>query len=136
VLFSALTLLGMERFTVSSTTPNGPTAVEHTASGGTRALDPWAIAQLEPGALAKRTGLSADSAERLVRAGQIITLKGIGTVHMAELHRAGVFDVCHLGLADPDSLWLWIRQSTADLTIRPTKDEVRVWVNAAAKSCG
>ena len=125
----------MERFTVSSTTPNLPTVVEHTASGGTRTLDPWTIAQMEPGALAKRAGIKVDSAALLVRAGQLITLKGIGTEHMAELHRAGVFDVCHLGQSDADSLWLWIRQSTPDLTLRPTKDEVRVWVNAAQKNC-
>jgi hypothetical protein len=131
----ALTLVGMDRWTVSSTTPNTPTALERDEQGGTRALDPWTIAALEPGVLARRTGLSADSARLLVRAGQLITLKGIGTTHAAELARAGIFDVCHLGQADPDSLWLWMRQSTAHMGKRPTKDEVRVWVEAAVKHC-
>lgn len=127
--FSIATLLGMERWTISSTVPvmDLPTAPQLTS--------PWQVARLDPPAAAVQIGVSTDSARRIVESARLMTLRGIGSAHAGELTNAGVRSVCDLAWSSPPRLWQRIHQTRPELGRRPTEAEVRVWVRAAQKAC-
>lgn len=126
-LFSLATLLGMERWTISSTVP----AIQ--LAGAPELTSPWAIAAMEPAELAIRAGVSSDSARQIRDRAQLITLRGIGTEHADRLIGIGVKSVCQLTQTEaPD---LWRRLHDAHPSPRPTQPEVSVWVRAARRVC-
>lgn len=126
-LISVATLLGMERWTISSTVP-----VMRFAAAPELA-SPWTIARMDPADLAARIRVSPDSARRVQNRAQLIALRGIGTVHAGRLVEAGVTSVCLLASQDAEALWGRLR--ARDPTPRPTQAEVGVWVRAARRAC-
>ena len=127
VVLSVATLLGMERWTISSTVPVLRFPAEPTLTS------PWTVARMDPAALAARIGVSTDSARRVRDQAQLIVLRGIGTMHADRLIEAHVTSVCRLASQDPVALWRALRE--AHPTPRPTQAEVRVWVGAAQRAC-
>jgi hypothetical protein len=127
--FSAVTLLGMERWTISSTVPvlEPPAAPQLTS--------PWEVARLTPAAVAAQLGVSTDAGTAIVESARLMTLRGIGSAHARELIRAGVRSVCDLAASHPADLWRRIHAVHPELGRRPSEPEVRVWVRAAAKAC-
>jgi hypothetical protein len=124
---SIATLLGMERWTISSTVPvmAFDTAPELTS--------PWAVARTDPADLATRLGVSLDSARSVRARAELIALRGIGSAHAKRLVQAGVTSVCSLALQDAEALWRRLRE--AESAPRPTQPEVGVWVRAARRAC-
>lgn len=127
--FSVATLVGMERWTISSTVP----VLELLAAPELRS--PWQFARLDPRAAAIQLGVSTDAATEMVELARLMTLRGIGAAHARELARAGVPSVCDLGSSVPGDLWRRLHQLHPDLGRRPTEAEVRVWVAAAQRAC-
>ena len=126
-VLSAATLLGMERWTVSSTVPVMRLA------GAPELTSPWAVAGMNPTDLAARIGVSPDSARRIRDRAQLIALRGIGTAQAGRLIEAGVSSVCRLASQDAEGLWRDLRK--ADPAPRPTEPEVGVWIRAARRAC-
>jgi hypothetical protein len=130
--FSALTLLGMERWTISSTTPQlrdlpSITSAEAGALRAAGVSTPFALADAAPAALAERTGIPRERLDTLHGVAALATLRGIGTAHTGRLMELGIDDPCGLARADADALW---RALGAGENTRPTVAEVRVWVRA------
>ncbi|HEX9580859.1 MAG TPA: hypothetical protein VF970_07110, partial [Gemmatimonadales bacterium] len=132
VSFSIVTLLGMERFTISSTVP--ALGIRPAALGGVRSV--WELAQHTPSTLASAAGISADSAARLVEFARVVTLRGIGTGHAYALARVNVRTLCGLAASDAGGLWGHLHALSPAPSRRPTEAEVRVWIRAAARACG
>ena len=129
--FSVATLLGMERYTISSTVPSlgiRPAALEPISSA-------WQLARLSADSLAAATGLPADSARGLVELARLATLRGIGTGHATALARINVRTVCALADRDAEQLWGHLHALNPELGRRPTPAEVRVWTRAARRAC-
>jgi hypothetical protein len=126
---SLVTLLGMERWTISSTVP----VMELPAIG--EAVSPWRIARLSPPAVGVELGVSTEAAARIVESARLMTLRGIGEAHTRELAGAGVLTVCALASSHPPSLWRRIHAQSPNLGRHPTEAEVRVWVRAAERAC-
>jgi hypothetical protein len=126
-LLSIATLIGMERWTISSTVPvmSLPAAPELTS--------PWAVARMEPTDLAARLGVSIDSARSVRARAELIALRGIGAAHADRLIRAGVASVCSLAAEDAEELQRRLQE--ADPAPRPTEPEVGIWVRAAQRAC-
>ncbi len=125
--FSVATLLGMERWTISSIVP----VMELAAAP--ELTSPWTIAAMPPAELAIRAGVSTDSARRIRDRAQLIALRGIGAEHADRLIATGVTSVCRL--AQSEAPGLWRRLQEADPSPRPTQPEVNVWVRAAHRVC-
>lgn len=126
-VLSIATLIGMERWTISSTVPvmSLPAAPELTS--------PWAVARMDLADLATRLGVSIDSARSVRARAELIALRGIGTAHADRLIRAGVASVCSLAAQDAEELRRRLQE--ADPAPRPTEPEVGVWVRAARRAC-
>lgn len=122
-----VTLLAMERWTISSTVPVLPVPAAPALTS------PWTVARMEPADLAARLGITPDSAGRMHDRAQLIALRGIGTAHADRLLEAGVMSVCDLASQDAERLWRRLRGE--DPGPRPTEPEVRVWVRAAQRTC-
>jgi predicted flap endonuclease-1-like 5' DNA nuclease len=136
--FAVGTLLGMERFTISSTAPRladlpglTPSAVHALRDAGVRT--PRQLAATSPARIAAVTSLDTDQARALVARTQLTLLRGIGVAHATALADLGVTRVCDLVGRDADALSTQIR--TAHPGARPTAAEVRVWVRAAERVC-
>jgi hypothetical protein len=130
-LFSGITLLGMERHTISSTVPNlGPLPTELQGIGSV-----WQLAAARAESLAAATGLPLDSTRHMVELARLATLRGIGTGHAHALRQAGVRTVCDLAGADAHSLWAHLHARNPHHGRRPTEAETRVWVRAARRAC-
>jgi hypothetical protein len=127
--FGVATLLGMERWTISSTVP--ALALPPSLAGRSA----WQVARLDPETLAAKTGLALDSARVLYQSAQLATLRGIGTEHAARLRGIGISSVCRLAASDAEALWTELRRAYPRLGRRPTAAEVRVWVRAARAAC-
>ncbi len=132
-LFSALTLLGMERWTISSMTPRlrdlpGITSAEADALRAAGVSTPFALADAETVEGAGRTGIPPERLNALRGLAALATLRGIGTAHTRRLVTLGIDDPCALARADADALW---RALGGGENARPTAAEVRVWVRAS-----
>jgi len=131
--FVVLALIGIDHWTVSSTTP-----ALHDLPGVTNAVisrlqaagwnNVFRVARSPAAELAYRANLSPHDARAAHEAARLVTLRGIGTVHAARLIGGGVASVEALAGSDPDSVWLMVRGGA-----RPTLPEVRVWVRAARR---
>lgn len=136
VLVALLVLAGMDRWTVSSTTPRlaDLPGIGATARGRLRNAgwgDVFALARAPVAELAYRANLSPEEAQTAREAARLTTLRGIGTAHAAALIAHGIGTVQALAVADPDSVWRLVHHDS-----RPTRAEVRVWVGAARQSAG
>jgi hypothetical protein len=137
VAFALVVLTGMERFTISSTTPSlvevpglPPSVAFRLVAAG---QSPFELAQEPASKLARETGSSLVEARRWIEAARLVTLRGIGTSNARRLARIGVTDVATLAIQDPDTLAVRLRDvsSGGRPPLRPTPAEARVWVKAA-----
>jgi hypothetical protein len=137
IAFALAVLTGMERFTISSTTPSlaevpglPPSIAFRLVAAG---QSPFGLAHEPASKLARETGSSVDEARRWIEAARLVTLRGIGTANARRLAEIGVTDVATLALQDPDSLAARLRASGSGgpPPPRPTPAEARIWVKAA-----
>ena len=131
LLFAVLVLAGMDRLTVSSTTPllaDLPGVTNDVGSRLQRAgyTDLFRLARAPVAELAYRAGISPDEARAAREAARLSTLRGIGTRHAAALIASGIGTVEALAQADPERV-----SRIAHGSAHPTLAEVRVWVRAA-----
>jgi hypothetical protein len=140
VAFVVTVLLGMERLTISSTTPRLEDLPTATASevhalrvAGYHSV--FAIAAADPSELADDGLVTLREAERLVMRARLASLRGIGTRHAGRLTELDIGSVCQLARRSPRSLWTDLRQAADRESVRPTPAEVRVWIGAARRSC-
>jgi hypothetical protein len=131
--FVVLVLTGIDRWTVSSTTPaleNLPgvtnAVISRLQAAGWETV--FRVARSSVAELAYRANLSPQDARTAHEAARLVTLRGIGTVHAAALIGGGVGTVEVLAGSDPDSVWKMVRGGA-----RPTRAEVGVWVRAAQR---
>jgi hypothetical protein len=142
--FSIATLLGMERWTISSVVPTlaevpGITLdqVRKLRAAGFGSAFDLGRSQTTFG---RRSGIPSDVARDLQESARLITLRGIGAEHGRRLATFGIRTVCQLRDRDPTALWTMFHDRTAVARstgppIRPTPAEVRVWVRAAQRHC-
>ncbi len=143
--FSAATLLGMERWTISSTDPRlvdlpQATRAEIAAFQELGMETPFAIAAADTARLANALPDAPERVDSIVQTARLVTLRGIGTAYSLELRDRGVSSVCDLSRADPARLWRGLHPDdtvypTSRPPTRPTAAEVRVWVRAAQRAC-
>ncbi len=128
IAFSALVLLGMERHTISSTTPRladldgVSAALEHAG------YDVFTLAESDPNAVAADTGLPIEAAHAWVDLAEMTALRGIGTDNARRLQAAGISTIAELAAADPAGLVEQLREVSTQ-PVYPAR--VRVWVHAA-----
>ena len=142
VAFAVFVLVGMERFSISSTTPQLigvpglPASVAFLL--GASGKSPFTLAREPASELARETDASLDQALRWIEAARLCTLRGIGTDNARRLTEIGVADVATLAHQDPDSIVARIRaHGTGDRPPRrPTPEQARVWVRAARAAFG
>jgi hypothetical protein len=137
VAFALVVLSGMERYTISSTTPSlvevpglPPSVAFRLVAVGRTAFE---LAREPASQLARETGSSVDEARRWIEAARLVTLRGIGTANARRLSEIGVNDVATLAIQNPDSLAARLRQTSIGVRppLRPTPAEARIWVKAA-----
>ncbi len=136
LLFAVLVLAGMDRLTVSSTTPllaDLPGVTNDVGSRLQRAgyTDLFRLARAPVAELAYRAGISPDEARAAREAARLSTLRGIGTRNAAALIASGIGTVEALAHADPERV-----SRIAHGSAHPTLPEVRVWVRAAETAAG
>ena len=138
VAFAVLVLSGMERYTISSTTPSLVEVPGVPASAAFRLQEagesPFRLARMSASAVARETGASVDDARRWIEAARLVTLRGIGTVNARRLAAIGVSSVATLAIQDPDILVVKLAAAPGERRLRPTPAEVRVWVRAALEA--
>lgn len=146
-LMAVAVLLGMERRTISSTTPH-LARLPTVTSSEVRALrehgyhSVFRLADADGYAVAAASGLPPERAAAIVELARLASLRGIGTEHAADLAAAAdVRTVCQLAGRSPGPLWAAVRAtprrepSAPRPAERPTRAEVRVWVGAARRAC-
>lgn len=129
IAFSALVLLGMERHTISSTTPRladldgvSSAALEHAG------YDVFRLAESDPSAVAADTGLPIEAAHTWVDLAEMTALRGIGTENAHRLQAAGISTIAELAAADP----VWLVEQLREVSAQPVYPaRVRVWIRAA-----
>jgi predicted flap endonuclease-1-like 5' DNA nuclease len=131
-----LALVGIDRWTVSSTAPElkDLPGVTNAVLGRLAAAgwdDVFRVARSPAAELAYRANLSPADARAAHEAARLVILRGIGTAHAAALIGGGIGTVEALAAADPDAVWRIARGRT-----RPTRAEVRVWVRGAQREAG
>jgi len=135
VVFAVLVLSGMERYTISSTTPSLVEVPGVPASIAFRLQaageSPFRLARMPASDVARETGASLDDAQRWIEAARLVTLRGIGTANARRLAAMGVTSVAALAVQDPDTLAARLARRTGRGQRKPTPAEVRVWVRAA-----
>jgi len=134
VAFAVLVLAGMDRWTVSSTTPRLADLPAVSAEARTRLMDAgltdvFLLAQLRADEISRRAGLDHDVATGVREAARLSTLRGIGTRHAAALVAGGIRTIADLAAASPETVWRIAHRGP-----RPTLPEVRVWVRAARRA--
>jgi hypothetical protein len=141
VAFAVVVLVGMERFSISSTTPQllGVPGLPPSVAFrlGVSGQSPFTLAREPASQLARETDASMDEALRWIEAARLCTLRGIGTDNARRLTDIGVPDVATLAHQDPDSLAARLRAAGAgDRRRRPSPAQARVWVSAARAAFG
>jgi hypothetical protein len=138
VVFAVLVLSGMERYTISSTTPSLVEVPGVPASVAFRLQEagesPFRLARMSASAVAREAGASVDEARRWIEAARLVTLRGIGTANARRLADIGVTSVATLAIQDPDILAVKLAAGPGERRLRPTPAEVRVWVRAALEA--
>lgn len=134
--FALLVLIGVDHWTVSSTTPAlrdlpGVTNAEIARLQAAGWSDVFRIAATPAAELAYRANMSPEDVRAVQAAARLATLRGIGTAHAAALIGSGIGRVEDLARSDPDSVWRAVRRASTGP--HPTLPEVRVWVRAAQR---
>ena len=134
--FVVLVLIGIDHWTVSSTTPalRDLPGVTNAVISRLQAAgwdNVFRVARSPVAELAYRANLSPRDARTAHDAACLVTLRGIGTAHAAALIGGGVGSVQALAASDPDSVWEMVRAGGGGA--RPTPAEVREWVRAAQR---
>jgi hypothetical protein len=137
--FSVATVIGMERWTISSVvprladlpnlTPAGAELIEQAGISST-----FELAKRAPATFASAVILPGVKPDSIIEVARLAAFRGIGAGHARELRATGVATVCVLGSQDPQDLWQRLHASS-DGRKRPTPAEVRVWVTAAGREC-
>jgi predicted flap endonuclease-1-like 5' DNA nuclease len=140
LVFAVATLRGMERYTISSTSPQlaqlpTVTADEQRALRGSAYRSVAALAEAPPSDVASATSLTDAASARLVRMARLTMLRGIGTRHAASLADLGIRSPCQLARWSPGSLWTAVHRRGGDERERPTPSEVSIWIRAARRAC-
>ena len=139
-------LLGMERWTVSSTTPRlaelpAVTRPEVRVLRDAGYHSVFRIADADGETLAAASGLPRERAAAILETARLVTLRGIGTAHAADLAAIGVGTVCQLARRSPGALGAEFRHAggrppdAPAIGRRPTPAELRVWIGAARRAC-
>jgi hypothetical protein len=133
VAFAALVLVGMDHWTVSSTTPQvahlpGVSPGAQRLLGAAGLADVFRLARTPAAEVAYRANVAPEDARAAHEAARLSTLRGIGTRHAGALIAGGIGTVEALARTDPDSAWRIARDGA-----RPTPAEVRVWIRAAQR---
>ncbi len=143
--FAALALAGMERRTISSTTPQlrdaphlSATERQQLAQGGYSSV--FRLAAAGADVVAERAGIPPDVATTTTEWARLVTLRGIGSSHAETLAEIDVRTVCSLARRTPGRLWNAVKaaQGTDPARpppVRPLPAEVRVWIAAARRDC-
>lgn len=134
IVFSALVLLGMEHYTISSMTPRladfqgvSSSALEHAG------YDIFSLAEADAASVEAQTGLSAQTARVWVDRAQLTVLRGIGSENAKRLEATGISTVTELAAVDPERLVERLRREPG----RPVyAARVRVWVRGARDAIG
>ena len=134
--FVVLVLIGIDHWTVSSTTPalRDLPGVTNAVISRLQAAgwdNVFRVARSPVAELAYRANLSPRDARTAHDAACLVTLRGIGTAHAAALIGGGVGSVEALAASDPDAVWEMVRAGGGGA--RPTPAEVREWVRAAQR---
>ena len=128
-VFALLVLLGMERETISSTTPRLAELPGVPATILDRAgYDAFELAEAAPAVLAASLDADPRRARAWVATARLATLRGIGTDNVRRLRATGIATVEELAAADPRAL---SRRLEADSRDPAPPARVRVWVRAA-----
>jgi hypothetical protein len=135
IAFSALVLLGMERYTISSMTPRLADLVDGVSSSALEhaGYDIFSLAESDATLVAAQTGLPLETVRVWVDRAQLSVLRGIGSENAKRLQAVGVSTITELATADPDRLVERLRGGSA-LPVYPAR--VRVWVHAAQDAIG
>ena len=144
-VLSVAVLLGMDRMTISSTTPRipgipGVTAAEVLALRDAGYHSVFALADAR-GSTASAAGVAPSRFAAIVREARLVVLRGIGTGNAADLASVGIASVCELARRNPATLRPLVQEARrgrlgrAAGPVRPTRAEVRVWVGAARRAC-
>jgi hypothetical protein len=138
IVFAVLVLSGMERYTISSTTPSLVELPGVPASAAFRLLQagesPFRLASMPASVVASEAGVGVDEARRWIEVARLVTLRGIGTGNARRLAALGVTSVAALAIQDPDTLAARLAAAPGEVRLRPTLPEVRVWVRAALQA--
>ncbi|HYK81641.1 MAG TPA: hypothetical protein VEU55_00730 [Gemmatimonadales bacterium] len=134
VVFALLVLGGMDRWTVSSTAPRladlpGVTNGVLGRLRGAGWTDVFRVARAPAAELAYSANLSPEEARTARDAARLVTLRGLGTAHAAALIGGGIGSVEALAHTDLEAVWRLVHASA-----RPTRAEVRVWIDAARRN--
>ncbi len=136
--FSAATIAGMHRYTISSTAPV-LTELPRISTAEVEALNAAGIATvfdlagIEPGELAAKSSISSGAAAVAVETARLATLRGIGNTYAKTLIDLGITNVCELSRQHPTNLLEDIKR--VHTGPRPNGAEVRVWIRAAVREC-
>jgi hypothetical protein len=135
---SAATLLGMERYAISSTAPRlvdlpGLRAEERAALRDAGLESPRAVARASPEVLVARGALDSGRAREVFETARLVMLRGLGAEHARTLSALGIAGVCDVVEWDGDALARAVRGATG--RVRPTPAEARVWLRAAQRAC-
>jgi len=139
-------LLGMERMTISSTTPRmaglpGITPADVLALRAAGYHSVFRVAEAQVGSPSAVSGLDSARFDAIVGEARLAVLRGIGTGNAADLATSGVVTVCELARRNPALFWPQVRAARRErlgssrVSGRPTPAEVRVWVGAARRRC-
>jgi hypothetical protein len=140
VAFAVFVLGGMERYTISSTSPTlvevpglPPSVAFRLRAAGE---SPFQLAQKPASELARETGTRVEEAARWIESARLVTLRGIGTANARRLAKIGVTDVATLAIQDPDTLASRLNATSPGepRPLRPTPAETRIWVAAALRA--
>jgi hypothetical protein len=127
VLFTALMLVALERWTIDSYTPRlaGLPAERLRAAG----YDPFKLAAADPEEVRRALGPRAteEAAGAWIESARLATLRGIGSDRALLLARAGIGSVAELAAAEPGPL----RERLAALGHEVPAARVRVWIRGA-----
>ena len=144
-VFVVAALAGMERWTISSTTPRLRDAPDLTAAEVQQLRESgyssvFRLAAAAAPALAERAGVKPSVAMQATDWARLVTLRGIGSAHAQTLATIGVRTVCSLARQTPGGLWNALRAAQEHRRdgrspVRPVPAEVQIWIAAARREC-
>lgn len=132
VAFSALVVMGMERFTFSSYTPRlanipGLPATMLRDAG----YNAFSLAGAQPESVGRAVGAGPERAAEWIEAARLAVLRGIGTENARDLMALGIRSVEELAAADASALAARLEALKGDSVVSA---RVRVWVRAARQA--